>query len=127
MALCRRLAPAVATSNEGPLVNGQFKTGILRQPGGDLGEDRDEVVGRFVAVPEDGEVQVLGESVGLEVALPQTGPTLESPTLQLRLGGDARQQPPEGPVLLDDVAAKLPLVSEGEGFRATGSRGVQLV
>lgn len=76
---------------------------MLCEPRGDLDEDGSEVFGRFWTVPQDGEVEILGEAVGLVVALAEAGPAFEGPPRQRRVGGDTRQEPPKGPVLLDDV------------------------
>ena len=59
------------------------------------------------------EVEILGKSVGLEVALAERGPALEHPLFaQHRIRGDAGQEPAQHVILLDDLVAQAPFAPE---------------
>ena len=74
---------------------------------------------------QDREVEVLGEAVGLEVALLEARPALEDPWVcENRVGTDPRQKPAEHVVLLDDILGELPLADSLDNVRARESRHV---
>lgn len=58
------------------------------------------------------EIQVFGESVGLKVALLNTGPSLKHPSVScLGITGNCGENPAENVVLLDNLSSKLPFSS----------------
>ncbi len=70
------------------------------------------------AAGQDGEVQVLGEAVGLDVALLQAGTALEDPLVaEDRGAAESPQQPAEDVVLLDDLLGELPLADPLDDVR----------
>ena len=78
------------------------------------GEDPSEVgldlLGKVRTARQDGEVEVFGEAVGLDVALLQARAALEDPLVSENgIGTDAPQQPAEQVVLFDHLLGELPL------------------
>ncbi len=112
-ALCGWLASPVLPSPKRLVVQHKLNAGFFADPFRDLGEDPHEV-GRFLRpTVHDREVQILGESERLVVALPQARPALEDPApAQLLVVGDSGQEPAQHVVLLDHILVDEPLGSQ---------------
>jgi hypothetical protein len=73
---CRRVSRRLRRRTKDRSIDDELEAGVFCEPCRDLGEDRSEVFGRFRSAPEDGEVEILREAVGLVVALAEAGPRL---------------------------------------------------
>jgi len=88
----------------------KIHTGRAVDAGQDALDKRANVIRRVGPSGQHGEVEVLGEAVGLDIAFFQTCPAFEDPRLtQGRVGGDPPQQPAQNVILLDDLLGQTPL------------------
>jgi hypothetical protein len=111
--LRRRPASEIAPPTERVIVDKELDPRFLAQPGGDATEDLGQLRWFFRAAVDNGEVEVLGESVGLVIALPKARPAFEDPTLrEFRLVSYCGDQPAKYIVLLDYSQVELPLATE---------------
>ena len=95
----------------------ELETRCVVDPVGDLLEDPSEESFVQVLGILQGEVQILGESVRLEVALLEASPALEHPArANLWMRGDPGQEPAQRIVLLDDMGLQLQLGCKGHQF-----------
>jgi len=85
-------------------VNGKLQTALFIHPVGYGSEGGAEILRIEVRLIGESEIQILGEAVGFEVALFQTGAALERPgRCERLLCIDTGEQPPQDIVFLDDV------------------------
>ena len=104
LALAGEGAARVGVDVEGLEVGGNLDAGPLVNPLADFGEGLFQK--RLVEMRGigQGEVEILGEAIGLEEALFQAGSALEQPVVgQRRMGADTGEHPAQHVVLFDDV------------------------
>lgn len=102
-------AHAAWSPSEPWLPDGEVDAGLVADPRQDLFDHRMDVGGIDGTVRQDGEVEVLGEPVGLDVALLQAGAAFEDPEVaELRMLTKAPEHPAEDVILLDDVLGQPP-------------------
>lgn len=89
---------------EAELVVGNHEARFVGDPCDDLAEDTPEKAFVEMTLADKSEVDVFGESIGLEVALLQARPSFKYPRLRnVTVRIDPRKQPSENIVLLEDI------------------------